>query len=316
MKKILTILLLGFTMLFVSCTNQSKSALNIYMPDGAPALAMANVLDEGFSHEDYEANFNIVNANMITNIVSSSSCDLAIIPTTAAAQLYSKGVGIRLASVNVFGNLYIAGTTTLDSLEGLKGKVVYTTIGTTISLVKYILAQNSIEVEDGSEPVADKVVLDSRSDGTEIVQLLKKASTEGKEAYGVLGEPVVSKALGMISNLKLTFDLQKEYKEVTGFDGYPQACLVVKDKVYQEHTGFVEAFLDKLASNENFLKGNVNRLPEIFKKYDSTLQNMTFTLDTITRSNVKFQKASLAMESVKNYVAALVKVELDEEFFL
>lgn len=316
MKKILAILLLGFTALLVSCTNQSKSALNIYMPDGAPALAMANVLDEGFSHEDYEANFNVVNANMITNIVSSSTCDLAIIPTTAAAQLYSKGVGIRLASVNVFGNLYIAGTTTLDSLEGLKGKVVYTTIGTTISLVKYILAKNSIDVEDGSEPIADKVVLDSRTDGTEIVQLLKKASTEGKEAYGVLGEPVVSKALGMISGLKLTFDLQKEYKNVTGFDGYPQACLVVKNKVYEEHTSFVEAFLEKLSANEEFLKTNVSRLPEIFKKYDSTLQNMTFNLDTIARSNVKLEKASVVMESVKNYVEALVKIDLNEEFFL
>ena len=228
MKKLfllLTIFFLGLT----SCNKEETSReVNVYMPDGTPALALASMLDEGFEYENVKTTFHIVTASEIAATVSQSTCDLAIMPTTAAATLYNKGIGLQLASVNVFGNLFIVGTKETTSLEDLKGKVIYTTAATTIQMVQYVLDANNIEYTDGAEAVEGKVALNSVGDATEIIANLKMGIQKGTEAYGVLGEPQVTKVQGMIAGLNINFDLQKEYKAITGFDGYPQACLIVK----------------------------------------------------------------------------------------
>lgn len=317
MKKLLIIVSFMMSFMMISCTEQKNNKeLNIYMPDGAPALAMANVLDEGFTHDNVKASFNIVSAEIIAQSVSSSACDLAIMPTTAAATLYNKGTDIKLVSTNIMGNLYIVGTNELTSLEALKGKTVYTTTGTTIALVKYLLNANDIDFTDTEEGTADNVKLTSLGDATAIIQTLKQATTKGEEAYGVLGEPVVTKALAGNTDLKITFDLQALYATASNVSGgYPQASLVVKGNVYENYKGFVDALVLKLEDNNTYLSSHTSTLPDVFKKYDSSLQNMTFTADTIIRSNVNLTKASDIKASVISYVKALAKIDLDDKFF-
>ncbi len=315
MKKLfllLTIFFLGLT----SCNKEETSReVNVYMPDGTPALALASMLDEGFEYENVKTTFHIVTASEIAATVSQSTCDLAIMPTTAAATLYNKGIGLQLASVNVFGNLFIVGTKETTSLEDLKGKVIYTTAATTIQMVQYVLDANNIEYTDGAEAVEGKVALNSVGDATEIIANLKMGIQKGTEAYGVLGEPQVTKVQGMIAGLNINFDLQKEYKAITGFDGYPQACLIVKKSFAESYSGYVEAFLNKLEYNTNYLNNNVTKLPNVFAKYDSSLAGMSFTVDTITRCNLRLELASSVKDSVISYVKALAKIDLNNEFF-
>lgn len=315
MKKLfllLTILFLGLT----SCSMEViPGEVNIYMPDGTPALALASMLDEGFEYEDTTTNFHIVTASEIAATVSQSTCDLAIMPTTAAATLHNKGVALQLASVNVFGNLFIVGTKETSSLEDLKGKVIYTTAATTIQMVQYVLAANDIDYVDGAEAVEGKVALNSVGDATEIIANLKMGMQKGTEAYGVLGEPQVTKVQGMIEGLKINFDLQKEYKTITGYDGYPQACLVVKKSFAESYPGYVKAFLSRLKDNTNYLNNNIAKLPSVFAKYDSSLAGMSFTADTIARCNLRLELASSVKDSVIRYVKELAKIDLNNEFF-
>ena len=317
MKKIVMILLIILSFGFVSCTKESApNEVNIYMPDGTPALALASVLDEGFSYQDTTTNFHIVPAGEIAARVSQDSCDLAIMPTTAAAQLFKKGIELQLASVNVFGNLYITGTHEISSLEDLKGKVILTTAATTIQMVKYVLDGNQIPYEESGEAIEGKVALSSMNDASDIIPLLKKAMTQGTECYGVLGEPQVTKAQSVISGLKVTVDLQAEYKKITSYDGYPQACLIVKTNFASSYSGYVNALLKKLEGNTSYLNSHLTELPNVFKKYESNLANMSFTEDTITRCNVRLEKAVEVKASVIEYVKALAKIDLDDTFFL
>ncbi|MDE7106502.1 MAG: hypothetical protein K2O22_04995 [Anaeroplasmataceae bacterium] len=318
MKKVILLIMIVLSLGLASCGGETKrpDEVNIYMPDGTPALALANVLDEGFTYGESKTNFHIVQAAEIAARVSQDTCDLAIMPTTAAAQLYAKqGIKIQLASVNVFGNLYITGTHEISSLEDLKGKVILTTAATTIQMVKYVLDGNSIAYEESGEAIEGKVALSSMNDASDIIPLLKKAVTQGTECYGVLGEPQVTKAQSMIPELKITVDLQAEYKKLTTYDGYPQACLVVKEEFASTYPDYVKALLKKLEENSTYLNEHLNSLPEVFKKHESNLANMTFTADTITRCNVRLEKASSVKASVKEYVKALTKLELDDNFF-
>ncbi|MCM1557096.1 MAG: hypothetical protein NC087_06140 [Anaeroplasma bactoclasticum] len=319
MKKVIVLFMIFLGLGLASCAKerQAPNEVNIYMPDGTPALALASVLDEGFTYEESQINFHIVQAAEIAARVSQDTCDLAIMPTTAAAQLYvSKGIKIQLASVNVFGNLYITGTNEISSLEDLKGKLILTTAATTIQMVKYVLEGNNILYEESGEAISGKVALSTVNDASEIIPQIKQAVSKGTEIYGVLGEPQVTRAQALIPEMKLAVNLQAEYKKLTTYDGYPQACLVVKEEFAKAFPDYVKALLKKLEGNATYLNSHLETLPEVFKKYESNLGNMTFTIDTIKRCNVRVELASSVKDSVKEYVKALTKLDLDDHFFL
>ncbi len=317
MKKLWILILVILSIGLYACDkDEAPNEVNIYLPDGTPALAMANLLDEGFDYERTKTNVHIVAASEIAARVSQESCDIAIMPTMAAAQLFHRGIELQLASVNVFGNLYITGTKETSSLEDLKGKVVLTTAATTIQMVKYILDGVNVPYEESGSPVEGKVALSSTSDASEIIPRLKQAMTKEEELYGVLGEPQVTKAQGAISGLKINFDLQQEYKSLTGFDGYPQACLVVKNALSAKYPKYMEALLSKLTNNEAYLNANLEKLPKVFEAYESNLANMSFTADTIQRCNLRIVLSRDVMDSVKQYVKELAKIELTDAFFL
>lgn len=285
------------------------------MPDGTPALALANVMDQGFQYEEINANFHIVQASEIAARVSQDSCDMAIMPTTSAANIFTSGVELKLASVNVFGNLYITGTHEVESLEELKGKRILTTGATTLQMVEYILKNNQIPYEEAGAAIEGKVALTVLNDASEIIPLLKQAVMKKTELYGVLGEPQVTKAQSVISELKIAVDLQKEYKTITGFDGYPQACLIVKNNLLLQNKAWVEKFLSTIEDNEDYLKNNTTNLPEVFKKYESNLANMSFTADTIKRCNIRLEYSLAVKNSVIAYIKALTNKEVNESFF-
>ncbi|MDE5545936.1 MAG: hypothetical protein K2I88_00575 [Anaeroplasmataceae bacterium] len=319
MKKVILFLILILSLGLTSCGKEVKTPneVNIYMPDGTPALALASVLDEGFTYKESKTNFHIVQATEIAARVAQDTCDLAIMPTTAAAQLYVKqGIKIQLASVNVFGNLYITGTHEITSLEDLKGKLILTTAATTIQMVKYVLDGNHIPYEEAGEAVTGKVALSTVNDASEIIPQIKQAVLKGTEIYGVLGEPQVTRAQSLIPEMKITVDLQAEYKKLTTYDGYPQACLVVKEEFANTYPDYVKALLKKLEGNTSYLNNHLEALPEVFKKHKSNLGNMTFTEDTITRCNVRLEYASSVKDSVKEYVKELAKLDLNDNFFL
>ncbi len=93
---------------------------NVYMPDGAPAIALAKLMDEGYAG----ASFTVVQASTIAQRVSSGAADLAIMPINAAATLYNGGKDIVMLTVNTHGNLYVVGDGDDVDLNGLAGKRV------------------------------------------------------------------------------------------------------------------------------------------------------------------------------------------------
>jgi len=316
MKKLYSLFLLFLGIVLFSCKQEDKiKEINIYMPDGTPALALANVMDQGFQYEEINANFHIVQASEIAARVSQDSCDMAIMPTTSAANIFTSGVELKLASVNVFGNLYITGTHEVESLEELKGKRILTTGATTLQMVEYILKNNQIPYEEAGAAIEGKVALTVLNDASEIIPLLKQAVMKKTELYGVLGEPQVTKAQSVISELKIAVDLQKEYKTITGFDGYPQACLIVKNNLLLQNKAWVVKFLSTIEDNEDYLKNNTTNLPEVFKKYESNLANMNFTTDTIKRCNIRLEYSLAVKNSVIAYIKALTNKEVNETFF-
>lgn len=339
MKKFVAVMLAVLTLAvgfvtFAACKDDKKPqgggenvTVNVYLPDGTPALALAKAMTEGVSAEGYDVDFKIIAAGNIGKVFAATNADLAIMPTIGAATNYTKGVDIQLVSTNVFGNLYIVGVNAPKeevSLADLKGKTVMTTAATTIQLFEYLLKENNIKYVEGDaeDKESDTVYLKSYNDGSQIIKAL--AAARSGEAYGVLGEPQVTVCQSDVSAAKIFVDFQAEWKKLTSFDGYPQASLIAKKSFAEANGAFVNAFAATLESNATWLasadniakfKAALVSYNETHSDYQTTLANAALTVDTVARCNLGYQSAADVKTSVKDYIKRLSGTDLDDGFF-
>jgi NitT/TauT family transport system substrate-binding protein len=156
--------------------------------------------------------------------ISSGNMVAVVVPTYVAANLYNRGLGLRLVNVLTDGLLYVvAPAGTVRSIADLKGKRVAVPFRNDMPdfIFRRLLAAAGMKPEDLS--------IDYSATGPEAVQLL----LAGRADAALLSEPASSVALVRASLALKTFeraiDCQKAMAEVTGRRAIPQAGLAVTD---------------------------------------------------------------------------------------
>ena len=104
--------------------------ITVCMPDGAPALALAQLLCEDV--EDDGITYKVVSSNLIASKVTykdmSKNADVCVLPVTAASKLLGSGEDYQMLGVVTHGNLYLISKTgeqiTADNIKDLCGKTV------------------------------------------------------------------------------------------------------------------------------------------------------------------------------------------------
>lgn len=264
--------------------------VNVVIPDGAPALAIAKLLNSS-EFNGYKITYEIVaGATDVAAKVASGNADIAIMPTNVAARLYSSA-NIKMVAANVFGLLYLVGTQDITSLNQLKEEKILCTGqgGTPDFVLQYILAQSGISGDDLNIQYISK--------GSDAIAALK----EGTAKFALLGEPAATMAVSK-ANAKVLFDLQAEWKNLTGFDGYPQAGTFVTDEIFNNHSAFLKQFLQEMNANKSWIEdeANLNAVNDALKKYNST--NNFASAAVIKRCNIRYEDAFSVEESVKSYL--------------
>ena len=303
MKKVLVIFALVLLVFAVAgCVDRKDEKINVYLPDGAPALALAYMMENYTEVAGKEVTYTVVPSNTIAAYVSNGSADMAIMPTNAAVNVFNAGNDISMISVNTFGNLYMVSGEDYTSTEELKGKVI-AVIGqaqTPDLVLRSVLAADGIEVAEGDEPQEGKVTILYADDGGAAIGFI----VAGKVDAALLGEPAVTTAMKKTGG-KIVFDLQEEWQRVTGFEGYPQACLIA----YNSLPGyFIEQFVKGMEEGVGFVEENPERAVELITQnmLEGTEPSITsLTRETAVRCNVGMQKASEAKDSVEKYIAEL-----------
>ena len=304
MKKLLAFLLIltvsisGF--LYTGCNQPdgTPDTVKFYVPDGAPALAVAQLVDKTIGGKKIDVH--VVSGDQIAGKVASGEADLAIMPTNAAANLFNKNKDIRLVSANVHGLLYMVGKENLTSLEQLKGKVVYN-IGqgqTPDATFQYILQQNEIEYVVSETPVAGKVALQYVSDGASLIGFLKS----GKASFGILGEPAATQAVSK-AGVSVLFDIQAEWRAVTNLGNFPQASMIMKTSL-TENVAFVDAILAALSDNDEWIKTNATAARQALVGVGSSLPE-TLTNEIVVRCNIDTVVAQDAKAEIIAYLNVL-----------
>ena len=175
--------------------SSDNSPIEIYVPDGAPALAMAIFMKEGATLNGREVNVTIGTGASVKTALISGQADIVILPTTACASLYNQGKDIKLHSVTTWGVLYLIGQEAIG-LQDLIGEVVYS-IGrndTPGILLRKYLDHYSIPYVESQTPVEGKVAITYVEDAKYVIPNLKAGTVK----YALMGEPAVSKVLGTV----------------------------------------------------------------------------------------------------------------------
>ena len=120
----------------------------IYMPDGAPALAMAQLIKDD-AQFGRTVNYTVVAASNIGPAVVQKKADVAILPVTAASKIIGSGEEYVMLGVVTHGNIYVMSSEDLSSLQDLCGKTIGVIgQGQVPDLTfRYLLNKNGIEYQ-------------------------------------------------------------------------------------------------------------------------------------------------------------------------
>ncbi|MBE7061034.1 MAG: ABC transporter substrate-binding protein [Clostridiales bacterium] len=325
MKKILTAILsalLMVTALFsIGCggEEQSKDKLSLYVPDGAPALSVARLLNDKELVADVD--INVVGASTIQTFVTGESpkADLAIMPVNAAVKMLASKGEYKLVGTVTNGNIFImkkatGQNITADNLSELIGKKVgVMNLANVPGLTfKAILSDRQIGYVDITESgvvQSDKVNLIALPTGQEGAQLIVPSSDCD---YFVVAEPLATtKQNATQGKISIAGSLQALYGDG---NGYPQAVLVVKTSVLENNNDTVKALINSFDENVEWLTSEQTAPQTIVDAVKSGFvdseMSATFTannlnVSVINNCAIDFTPASECKGAVKGYIAKL-----------
>lgn len=306
---------------FTACTGENDDGTyTVYAPDGAPALALANAVNE----DDDRYDFRIVASNAITAQVQGEepAADFCILPVNVAAKLLGKGETYQMLGTVTNGNMYLLTTgdnpgITTDNLSTLVGKTVGVVQLNNVPGLTFqaVLSRNDIDYQilgNDVEAASDKVNLQAFADASTVTP------ASGCDYYLCPEPAATGKINGTASSanpFKLAGSLQTLYD---GENGYPQAVLVAKTSVIEEAKSVVDTFITYMEGSADFL-ASASAADVVALLEDCYTEGMTPSLNAnnlnatvIANCSVYFTAAQDCKSRVNAFLAELI--DLNAEF--
>ncbi len=302
-----------------ACNRGAKTAVNVYAPDGAPALALAKLMhEENDLGED--VSYHIVDSGSLTSRVTAGNeadnADLIIMPVNMASKVLNDGSRYKMLGTVTHGNLFILANKNAEQLtrdnfaEKLSGKKVGVINLTEFPGVMFrtLLAKYSVTAELSQVAPAGVTGTDLSYD------------------YFLVPEPAASTRVGVTAaELAFVGDVQELYGE----GGYPQAVLMAKTSLIEQNPQFISRFTEALADscgwimNEEVTQDMIltaikNHYPDP-ENTDPAFKNLSKTV--ISHCAVRFEDSASCKEDVKSLLSAFISVngefakEVEDNFF-
>ena len=251
----------------------APDTLQLYVPDGAPALAVAKFIaeKETLTVAGYKIAVNIVPANQIAAHMAKADGDIVIMPANAGMNLISKGAGYEFVCSNTRGILYMLsleqGTVTPADLAGKKVGCIGEGAVPEYALMTVLEANG----------VADDVDVRFFADGAAVQAALKAGTID----FGIVGEPAAT--AGASKGFFTVMDMQAEFNEATDSEsGFPMSSTFVSEALAGED-GFVEALIAALEDNVDYIAENAAGMTALLQGAGST---SAYPAASIPRCNV------------------------------
>lgn len=225
--------------------------ISVYMPDGAPALALAKLMYE--DTEEDGVTYRVVKSDLIASKVNNQdetkNADVCVMPVTAAAKLLGTGEKYKMLGTVTHGNLYLlakdSAEITVDNLSTLVGKKIgvlqiNSVPGLTFKAMLQGHGLDYNEVTNDGTMAENKVNLIAISDASAVGTV--------EADYFMVAEPAASaqskKGYSIVGNVQTLYG---------GENGFPQAALVAKTSLLAEYEDWVISFVEKVENASTWL---------------------------------------------------------------
>ncbi|MEM9495390.1 MAG: ABC transporter substrate-binding protein [Pseudomonadota bacterium] len=235
----------GFAASGAGCSPPKSEALTIWGPPAGPSITLVHAIESDLLGAVGDAiQFKAWrNPHELRAGLTSGTIDLFIAPTQTAANLYNRGLGVRLVNVMTNGLLYVVSAdpsiSTIADLKGKKASVPFRN-DTPDIVFKRLLSLNGLSLETD---------LSVEFTGTpiEAVQLL----TAGRIDAAVVPEPAASAAIlraGVAGKtVSRVIDIQKAWADATDASAsLPQAGLGVTEAFLTANGPAIDALQNAL----------------------------------------------------------------------
>ncbi len=301
MKKLIACLL---SVMLVACgaPKQETTTLKVLVPKGAPALALTTSMTE--KEEEYSL---VDGTDLLTTEFAKENgdYDLVVAPINLGAKLIQDGkTSYRLAGVVTWGNLYLVADKNLAETDIVtafgQGAVPDRVMQRIFQAMGY---QNNIEYF----PSVTDVQAQMLSNQADVALMAEPAASA-----------TIAKAKQQERELKIILDFQKEWKNISGTEGYPQAALFVREASYQKYSKQIDALL------QSYVKASEaqNADPETLRSKIETLTpeylgvpSADMAIKTYPRQNIRFVLAKDATADIKAFLE-IFNISFEDSFLI
>lgn len=226
-------------------STEPDPVVNVMVLNGTTGFGAAKLIsDYAAVDADMTAyNFSVeTDAANVTAALINGSCDIAALPTNAAAALYNKTQGgVQIIALNTRGVLYVItnGDLGITSLADLEGKTVYCPAQNPAFIFSALLA------EAGVSATVDTTYAQPAD--------LRTAVAAGEVQIAVLPEPMVTIAKSANENLVTALDLTAEWDNAIGEGTLVQGCVVARTEFIEKYPHLIGKFLGEYEASIAFL---------------------------------------------------------------
>ncbi len=244
--KFLLIMFLSVSILF-GCSSSVKQVekqendpieLSIGIPKSATAIPILRILETNALGDNVKIDLQTFNEpEKMMAIAVSNDNGLLVVPMHTAANLYNRGLDVRLTNVSVWGGMSLSSTDSdCHSWEYLKGKQLYVV---SKGSVPDILTQHFLKEHDLKVGTDVDIVYSTYPD---ISQLYKMDSIQ----YAVDGEPFASANKESLETYHTVLNFVEEWKNTEGEEyDLPAFGTVVSQAFLSENTSIINEFNKK-----------------------------------------------------------------------
>ena len=307
MKKRIVALILALVVLslvvLTGCNTQKKdeekTKLTVLALKGPTGIGLSKLWDDsanGLTKNDYEVTL-ASDTSDVSAAAIAGTYDIIAMPVNLASVVYNKGAEYSFLAVNTLGVLYVVENgNSINSLQDLKGKTVYTTGqgATPEYIINYVLKANNID------PSTD-LTLEFVADTSEISSKLAAGTID----VAIIPEPFVTstKFASQTGSYRVALNLTEEWDKVSS-TSLVQGVIVVSKKLLENNKEAVKKFLEDYSSSVKYINENTEDASKIVAKY-GIVPSDKVALNAIPNCNIVCVYGEVGVSYMKGMLGVL-----------
>lgn len=227
---------------------KEKTIIKLGIPKAPPTLPLLRIIDSKALGENYDFQIELWDSpEVLIGMIQSNQCDYFASPLTVTANLYNKGLGVKLTNIAAWGGGSVLSTNkNIKDWKDLKGKTIYMTLKSTPvdAFTHYFLNRAGLK-----EGIDYEMIYSPMTEATNMM-------ISGKVEIAINIEPNISTILNKNPNVAEVIDIGDEWKKLHNGNSLPGSGLITTAKFAEEHPDLVIKIEEEYAKALEWVKTN------------------------------------------------------------